>query len=202
VISYVKGPLVEILDDMVVIESGNIGLEIRVPLYVMERLPGIGKEAKLYTYFQVREDGMFLYGFLSRQDLRVFRQLITVTGVGPKVALGVLSALTPDELRRAIIMEDAKTITTAPGIGPKTAKRIILDLKDKVDMTDILPQESAEAESVQASGSGVGKEAVDALVALGYSAAEAGRAVGRVEITDTMTTEDVLKASLKHLAFL
>lgn len=201
-ISYVKGPLVDIFEDTVVIEAGYIGLEIHVPLSVLEHLPGIGMETVLYTYFQVKEDGMCLYGFLNRQDLRMFRQLISVSGIGPKGALGVLSAMTPDELRVAIVSGDAKAISRAPGIGVKTAQRVILDLKDKIDMTEVLPAQFAAAEGPETSAGGVAKEAVDALVALGYSQAEANRAVGKVEVTEKMTAEDVLKASLKHLAFL
>ena len=140
VISFIKGPLVEIVEDTVVIESGNVGFEIHVPLSVLEKLPGIGKETKLFTYFQVREDAMCLFGFLNRQDLQMFKQLISVNGIGPKGALGVLSALRPEELRRAIVSGDAKAISKAPGIGAKTAQRIILDLKkDKIDMAEVLP---------------------------------------------------------------
>lgn len=201
-ISFVKGPVVEIFEDTVVIETGNIGLEIHVPLSVLERLPGVGLEAVLYTYFQVREDGMCLYGFLNRQDLTMFKQLISVSGIGPKGALGVLSALSPDALRSAIVSGDAKAISRAPGVGAKTAQRIILDLKDKIDMADILPPQFAVEEAAGISAVGVAKEAIEALVALGYSAAEANRAVGRVEVTEAMTSEDVLKASLKHLAFI
>ena len=145
-ISYVKGPLVDIFEDTVVIEAGYIGLEIHVPLSVLDRLPEIGMETVLYTYFQVREDGMCLYGFLNRQDLQMFRQLISVSGIGPKGALGVLSAMTPDELRLAIITGDAKAISRAPGIGVKTAQRVILDLKDKIDMADVLPAQFAAEE--------------------------------------------------------
>ena len=202
-ISFVKGPLSEILEDMVVIESGNVGYELYVPVSVLQKLPDIGAEVKLYTYFQVREDAMCLYGFLSRQDLRMFKQLISVNGIGPKVALGVLSAMEPDELRRAIVSGDAKALSKAPGIGAKTAQRMILDLKDKIETSDILPPEFLREKKGQSSGlSGVAGEAVDALTALGYSASEAGRAVGRVDVTDSMTAEDVLKASLKHLAFI
>ncbi len=201
-ISYVKGPVAEIFEDIVVIETGNVGLEIHVPLSVIERLPGIGLETVLYTYFQVREDGMCLYGFLNRQDLTMFKLLISVSGIGPKGALGVLSAMSPDDLRLAIISGDAKAISRAPGVGAKTAQRIILDLKDKIDIADVLPASfAAEAVSEIAAG-GVAKEAIEALVALGYSAAEANRAVRKVEVADGMTSEDVLKASLKHLAFL
>nr|WP_330371867.1 Holliday junction branch migration protein RuvA [Lacrimispora aerotolerans] len=200
-ISYVKGPLVELFEDTVVIECGNMGYEVHVPVSVLQRLPGIGKEVKLYTYFQVREDAMCLYGFLSRQDLQMFKQLISVNGIGPKGALGVLSALSPDDLRRAIVCGDAKAISKAPGVGAKTAQRIILDLKDKVDMADVLPV-FAETVNDSASLGGVAGEAIEALTALGYTASEAGRAVKKVELTESMTAEDVLKASLKHLAFL
>lgn len=202
VISFVKGPVVEIFEDTVVIETGNIGLEVHVPLSVLEHLPGIGQEAVLYTYFQVREDGMCLYGFFNRQDLTIFKQLISVSGIGPKGALGVLSAMSPDELRSAIISGDAKAISRAPGVGAKTAQRIILDLKDKIDMADILPPQFMIEEADKITAGGVAKEAIEALVALGYSVSEANRAVGKVEVVESMTSEDVLKASLKHLAFL
>lgn len=200
-ISYVKGPLAERFENGVVIETGGVGLEIYVPLTVLEGLPGIGEEIKLYTYFQVREDAMCLYGFLSRPDLQIFKQLIGVNGIGPKAALGVLSALSPDELRAAILTGDSKAITKAPGVGAKTAQRIILDLKDKIDAADLIPSQFSSKEPFPALG-GVTKEAEEALAALGYSPAEAGRAVGKVELTDTMTAEEVLKAALKHLAFI
>ena len=137
----------------------------------------------------------------------MFNQLLGVNGIGPKAALGILSFLTPDDLRMAIIAEDAKAIAKAPGIGPKTAKRVILDLKDKISMDDVLPLQfaggPAEA-NVAAAASGVdgaGKEAIEALVALGYSPTEATKAVRQVEIKEGMNAEAVLKASLKFLAF-
>ena len=201
-ISYVKGPVAEIFEDTVVIECGNIGYEIHVPVSVLQKLPGVGKEAKLFTYFQVREDAMCLFGFLNRQDLQMFKQLISVNGIGPKGALGVLSVLSPDDLRRAIVSGDAKAISKAPGVGAKTAQRIILDLKDKINLEEFLLPLFAEEETTGAMAGGVAGEAIEALTALGYSAVEAGRAVKRVEVTETMTAEDVLKASLKHLAFL
>ena len=150
---------------------------------------------------------MTLYGFFSRQDLKMFNQLLGVNGIGPKAALGILSSLSPDDLRMAIIAEDSKAIAKAPGIGPKTAKRVILDLKDKISMDEVLPLQFAggQAEAaVTAAASGVdgaGKEAIEALVALGYSPTEAARAVRQVTITEDMNSEAVLKASLKFLAF-
>lgn len=201
-ISFVKGPVAEIFEDTVVIECGNIGYEIHVPVSVLQKLPGVGREAKLYTYFQVREDAMCLYGFLNRQDLQIFKQLISVNGIGPKGALGVLSALSPDDLRRAIVSGDAKAISKAPGVGAKTAQRIILDLKDKIDLKEFLLPVLTEEESTGSIAGGVAGEAIEALTALGYSSVEAGRAVKKVEVTESMTAEDVLKASLKYLAFL
>ena len=179
-----------------------MGYEIFIPLSVFEKLPGVGREVKLYTYFQVREDAMCLYGFLSRQDLKMFKQLISVNGIGPKGALGILSAMDPDDLKRAVISGDAKAISKAPGVGAKTAQRIILDLKDKIDIEDMIPAAFKEAVNELGKETGVTGEAIDALTALGYSPAEAGRAVRQVEVTDTMSVEDVLKASLKHLAFI
>ena len=203
-ISYIRGPLAEKMEDSIVVEAHNIGYRIFIPSSVLEVLPGLGEEVKIYTYFSVREDGMSLFGFLSRQDLDMFRQLITVNGVGPKSAIGILSALRPDVLRMAVLSGDAKTITKAPGVGAKTAQRIILDLKDKVRAEDVLfgvtqlPDTKTDISGIGAAG----KEAVEALTALGYSAGEAAAAVRKVEVTETMTAEDVLKGALRYLAFL
>ena len=203
-ISYVKGPLMEKEEDVIVVEAGGIGYNIHVPLSFLEELPQLGDEVRVYTYLQVKEDAMTLYGFGSRQDLKMFKQLLGVNGIGPKGALGLLSAMRPDDLRMAIISGDAKAISRAPGIGVKTAQRVILDLKDRISVEEVLTQpEAVIGTAAKTSGlADAGKEAVDALVALGYSAMEAAKAVRQVEITEKMTAEDVLKASLKHLAFL
>lgn len=206
-ISYIKGPLIDKWEDMIVVEAAGIGYNIHVPLSVVEALPKTGSEVQIYTSLQVREDAMTLFGFLNRQDLQMFVQLLGVNGIGPKAALGLLSALRVEELRMAIISGDVKSISRAPGIGPKTAQRVILDLKDKIKMEDILPAGGYDANvdsasAAEASGmEGAGREAVEALVALGYSVAEAGKAVRKVEIQDAMTAEEVLKASLRYLAF-
>lgn len=204
-ISYVRGPLVEIEEDVVVVEAAGMGYNIHVPLSVLEELPRIGAEVRIYTYLQVREDAMSLYGFLNRQDLSMFKQLIGVNGIGPKAALGILSVLRPDDLRMAILSGDAKAISRAPGVGAKTAQRVILDLKDKVNLEDMLPGMGGGAADSGGGSAGqtesAGMEAIGALVALGYSNMEASKAVRRVTVTDEMTPEDVLKAALKHLAF-
>ncbi len=206
-ISYIKGTLAEKEKDRIVVESGMMGVGIFVPLSVLEALPPLGEEVKIYTYLQVREDDLSLYGFLNRQDREMFCQLLMVNGIGPKGALGILSALSPEDLRLAILTGDAKAISRAPGVGSKTAQRIILDLKDKVQAEDLLTplMEGSEAGRPQTgnelSGSAV-REAVEALVALGYTNAEATKAVKSAKITEDMDSEAVLKASLKYLAFL
>ena len=203
VISYVKGALAEKSGDRIVVEAGPVGLGIYVPLSVLEVLPPLGEEVKIYTYLQVREDDLSLYGFLNRQDLDMFRRLIGVNGIGPKGALGLLSALSPDDLRLAILTGDAKAISKAPGVGAKTAQRIILDLKDKVSAEEMLASvaDTEERTSVPLMQE-AGREAATALVALGYSNLEASKAVKNVQITEDMDAEAVLRASLKYLAFL
>ena len=208
-ISYVKGPLMGIEEDVIVVEAGSLGLAVHVPVSLLPELPGLGQEVTVYTYFQVREDAMTLYGFLHPQDRDMFRQLLGVNGIGPKGALGILSVLRPDDLRLAIVSEDVKALAKAPGIGTKTAQRMILDLKDKISMEDVLGSMASGTDLGTGSGAAAmaglaeaPKEAVQALVALGNTNSEASRAVKQVEIVDGMTSEDVLKASLKHLSFL
>lgn len=137
-ISYIKGTLEAVEEDMIIVETGGIGYGIRVPLSLLEELPSLGSPVTIHTYFQVREDSMTLYGFLNRQDREMFKQLISVNGIGPRGALGILSVMRPDDLRTAIVSGDAKAISRAPGIGPKTAQRLILDLKDKVDLEEVI----------------------------------------------------------------
>ena len=196
-ISYVKGILAEKAKDRIVVESGMMGIGIFVPMSVLEVLPPLGEEVKIYTHLQVREDDMSLYGFLS----------LGVNGIGPKGALGILSALRPEDLRLAVMTGDAKAISRAPGVGAKTAQRIILDLKDKVQAEDLLtPLLDGSAAVSPAAENGLSgnavKEAVEALVALGYTNAEAVKAVKSANVTEEMDSEAVLKASLKYLAFL
>ena len=203
-ISYIKGALGAVEDDVIVVETGGIGLAVHVPLSLLEELPALGEEVTVYTYFQVREDAMTLYGFLHRQDREMFKQLIGVNGIGPKGALGILSVMRPDDLRIAIVSGDAKAISKAPGIGAKTAQRLILDLKDKVDLEEVMmssfgggKENSSDAGASAAGMAASAKEAVAALTALGYTGMEASKAVKKVEITENMSVEDILKASLK-----
>ena len=139
--AYIKGEIVDIAEDNVVLECNNIGYNIKVPFSVIQSLPGIGEDVKIYTYTCVREDAFILYGFLTKDDLWIFKKLITVNGIGPKGALGILSAMSADDLRFAIIAGDSKAIAKAPGIGAKSAERIILDLKDKIDLEPMMTKE-------------------------------------------------------------
>ena len=199
-ISYVKGILTEIIEDTIIVETGGIGVEIHVPLTLIGSLPHIGDELKIYTYFKVAEDSMSLYGFENRRDLDMFRQLIAISGIGPKGALAILSTLSPDELRMAVIAGDAKAISAAQGIGAKTAQRVILELKDKISAEDLLGSAGYKnTASVASNENTASSEAVEALIALGYTGSQALRAVREVEIDDSMDSEAVLKAALKYL---
>lgn len=201
--SYIKGELVEILDETIVLEANNIGYNIHIPASMIDSFNGTGQTVKVYTYFHVKEDSMKLYGFLTRDDLNIFKLLLGVNGIGPKGALAILTVMTPDDLRFAVLGEDAKTIAKAPGIGTKTAQRLILELKDKLNLEDAFEVKSNHvAEKSGNSVSGVKSEAVQALTALGYSSTEALKAVNGVEFTADITVEEVLKAALKQMSFL
>ena len=201
--AYIKGILTDMSEDTVVVEAGGIGYNIHTTGQTFDYLPSVGEEVKLYTYLNVREDAMVLYGFLTKDDLRVFKLLLGVSGIGPKGALAILSVMTTDDLRFAVLGEDAKAIARAPGVGAKTAQRLILELKDKFSLEDAFEQKLAHTNEATAEGmKGVKNEAVAALVALGYSSSEALQAIGKVEITEGADVEDVLKAALKNMAFM
>lgn len=201
-ISFVKGELSEIRDNGMVLEVGGIGYEISAPLSTIERLPSVGNTVKIYTYLHVREDALNLYGFLTKDDLDVFKLLITVNGIGPKGALGILSVLTTNDLRFAVLSDDAKTISKAPGIGSKTASKLILELKDKLKLEDAFDQRFEQTLIAKFKGIDVNdirNEAIQALVALGYSNTDASKAVRMVDLTEDITVEDILKRSLKNI---
>lgn len=206
-ISYIKGTLayVEPADGLVVVETGGVGYGILVSGKDLDLLPGHGEELRLYTYLQVKEDGLQLYGFLTAEDQKLFKMLIGVSGIGPKGALGILTALSADDLRFAVLADDAKAIAKAPGVGHKTAQKLILELKDKLKLTDAFEAKLNKAD-LRAGGERPGlakakSEAVEALTALGYSSSDALKAVRQVEINEEMGVEAILKAALKHMTF-
>ena len=201
-IAFIQGELCEVGQDTIIVACQGIGYEIQVPVSVAQSLPDPGNRVKIYTYTYVREDALGLFGFLTRDDLTVFKLLITVNGVGPKAALAILSSMTADELRFAILAEDAKAISKAPGIGPKTAKRMIIELKDKLDLESMIENHgdsSTYAAGNAEAAASVRDEVIMALTALGYSNTEAVRAVRAVSGADEMDSETLLKQALKKI---
>lgn len=202
--SYIKGELAEVSPDYIVVEAGGIGYQIYVPNSLLTELPETGFLVKVYTYLYIREENIALYGFFDREDLRLFRLLLGVSGIGPKGALAVLASITPDDLRFAVLAGDDKRIAKAHGVGLKTAQRIIIELRDKLDF-----QQEAEIKTsrkaADPSREGKGEtdqrsEAVQALTSLGYSLSEAAKAVREIEYEPGMPVEEILKKALKQLA--
>ena len=182
-----------------VLDNQGIGYLIYTPASVLENLPPMGQTVKMYTYMYVREDQLTLYGFLTRDDLQIFKLLIGVSGIGPKGALGILSRISPNEFRFAVMSGDSKTIAKAPGIGPKTAQKLIIELKDKLKLEDIFEENPEEASGISHTGSNAEKETIMALVALGYSETEAFKAVQKVDGAPDMDSETLLKLALKQM---
>ena len=201
-IAYVKGTVEDIAEDNAVVYVGGIGYNVRISADTAARLPGIGERVKLYTYTSVREDAIQLFGFLSKNDLDIFKKCITVSGIGPKGGLAILSVLDADSLRFAILSGDVKAITKAPGIGARTAERLILELKGKIKVEDTaigMEIQGAQAAGAAAMDSPQKREAVEALVSLGYGQAEAAKAVNAIEGIEAMDSGAVLKAALKKM---
>ena len=160
-IALVKGILESVEEDRVVVETGGIGFEILVPGSVMQSLPAAANPVKIHTYTHVREDAIQLFGFLHRSELAMFKLLIRVNGIGPKAALGILSAMDADTLRFAIVSGDSRTISKAPGIGPKTAEKLILELRDKIDLSDVNLGGETDSENITSGRTSEGGAADD-----------------------------------------
>lgn len=202
-ISYIKGELTEIYENVVVIENaGGIGMNIIVPETVIASMPHIGSQVKIYTYLNVKEDSITLYGFLNRDDLNIFRLLITVNGIGPKGALGILSTITPDDLRFAVLSDDVKAISAAPGIGAKTAQKLIIELKDKLSLSDAFEMKLSHNKADEVLAGNARNETIQALIALGYGRSEAVKAVSLIDDADGKDSETLLKDALRKLAII
>lgn len=196
-IATIKGTVLFAETNSVVVECGGIGYQVFVTGEVLGSASA-GTTLSLFTYLQVREDGLSLFGFLRREEKHLFEQLLAVSGVGPKAAMSIISFMGADALRMAVLTSDSKQISKTPGIGAKTAQKIILELKDKVNLEDALPGSSAPV--VGAGGlSAAQADAVLALTALGYGEAEAIQAVKGLQISDDTSSDDVLKLALKRL---
>lgn len=198
-IAYLMGTVAEVFEDNIVVDLNGMGFNVRVPYGYGFK---VGTEIKVHTYTYVKEDAFQLFGFETKDQLELFKKLITVNGIGPKGALAILSVMSVNDLRFAIYSQDASAIAKAPGIGKKTAERVILDLKDKVKLADINGMPDAlevDGELPADSHEAARKEAVDALAALGYGISEAAKAVSKVPVTQESTTEEILKKALKNL---
>ena len=198
-ISYIKGILEDMSPGMVVVDNHGIGYQMMVPMRG-ESFPKIGQEIKIYTHMHVREDDVSLFGFLSKEEKEAFELLIGVNGIGPKVGLSVLSTLSVYELKMAVISEDVKTISKTPGLGPKGAKKLILELKDKLSIEE-LEEDGVGAEifDTSADSSDSVMITIEGLVSLGYSKSEAAIAVNKVEDAKDLTPEELLKKALKNI---
>ena len=203
-ISYIRGELCDIEEQKAIVDVNGVGYGIYMPQQALSLLPPMGQQVKIHTYLNIREDAMQLFGFLTKEDLNVFRLLIGVNGIGPKAGLNILSCLSPDELRFAVLSGDAKAISATPGIGKKTAEKLILELKDTLNIEDMLEHAAHGGDSEDlASGTDTASntmqaEAVQALTALGYGSAESLRAVKKSS-PECSSVEDILKEALKFL---
>ena len=201
-IAFIEGTIVKkTINTVMIATASGLGYEIFVPMIDLQKLPFNGNKVLLYTHLQVKEDAIALFGFLSEEKLQVFKLLITVSGIGPKGALSILSGISLDDLRFAVLSEDTKTISKIPGIGAKTAGKLILELKDKFKLQDTIETKLSQGEAMQVGtkASNMREEAVEALATLGYSATEAMKMLRKVEITETTTVEDLIKQGLKNL---
>ncbi|MBQ3078924.1 MAG: Holliday junction branch migration protein RuvA [Clostridia bacterium] len=195
--AHIEGTLQEKTHEGVVIDAGGVGYELMTSASTLAACPQTGERVKLYAYLSVREDAMELFGFFTREEKKMFLRLIGVSGIGPKTALGVLSALSVRDLSIALVSGDAQALSRAPGIGKKTAQRLVLELKDKVDNDD-LTSTGAYAPVKSASG-GAESEAIEALMALGYPASEAAKAVSRVA-GQSDKADEILRLALRSMS--
>ena len=194
---YVNGTVAEIEAGLAVIDCGGVGYACATTNYTLSQLKK-GERAKLYTYLNVREDAMELFGFASQSELRSFKMLIGVSGVGPKAALSILSSTTPQQLSMAVVMGDEKALTAAPGIGKKIAQRIILELKDKlIKEQGGFEAGSGAAVAMPAQNNKAG-EAAAALAVLGYGSQEIAAALKGIDM-DALPLEEIIRQSLKKM---
>ncbi len=179
----------------IVIECGGVGYEVETPMSTFLDLPEVGADLFLFTHLLVREDAQILYGFATNDDRSLFRTLLKVNRVGAKMALGVLSAMTANDFRRCVEYEDTGTLSKIPGVGRKTAERLIVEMRDRIDTT--LP--TAAGSTPVGGGASARSEAFDALLSLGYKPNEVNKLIGKLD-TDNQSAEDIIRQALKQVA--
>ncbi len=199
--AYIKGVFVSARGDEIVIENNGIGYRIYMPMLMQGKIGHIGDEVCVYTYHYVREDIFALYGFPSPEDQDMFVLLLSVSGIGPKTAIGVVELLDPSELAMAVLSGDVKKISTVKGLGKKSAERIVLELKDKLKGFDVssIPRQDDVAGEIPSAGIGVLEDCISALVVLGYPASDANKAARRA-FEDGISVEELVRKALRLLA--
>ncbi len=191
---FIIGDVVSIKDDYIVLQNGGIGYKIFTSINSMVQLQLGMKNAMIFTYLNVREDGIFLYGFTSEEENNMFKLLQMVSKIGPKIALGILSKLTPNQIKLAIATKNLDTLCKAPGIGKKTAERLVLELKDRIDNDfDI------EEDTIDEFNSNDFNEAIDGLMSLGYTRLEIEKIIRTIDISK-MSVEDIIREVLRKLS--
>ena len=193
--AYLKGKLAFKSNDNAIVDVNGVGYSLQIPFSTYQLLPDIDQDVKLYTYMAVREDNVSLYGFYSNEEKRIFEQVISVSGIGPKLGVGILSDITPADFSLAIITDDVNRLTKISGIGKKTAQRIIIELKDKMKTEDV--KASDEAPVLRSVINNDVEEAISALQVLGYPNKDAVSMVNAV-VTEGMKVEEILKLALKN----
>jgi len=202
-IGYIKGTIEGITQDSVLVENQGIGYRIYTSSMVLGQIGAMHQETMLFTYMNVREDGIFLYGFPTTEELDTFKLLLSISGIGPKAALAILSVLSVKDLSLAIMAGDVKAITKANGVGKRGAERVIMELKDKLTIEDVFGDENdysdVDVNVGVSSNSNSMEDTVLALVSLGYSEFEAIRAIKQIPGAEQMESEELLKAALKKM---
>ncbi|WP_026180056.1 Holliday junction branch migration protein RuvA [Hahella ganghwensis] len=198
-IGRLSGKLLENTPPFLLIDVNGIGYEVEVPLSVLGELPGVGDNCALYTHFVVREDAQLLYGFAQRKDRELFRLLLKVNGVGPKLAMAILSHMNAEEFVRCVQSDDLVRLTKMPGVGKKTAERLLIEMRDRIKTWGGASVPEDAAQQVRTAGSGNGlEEAEQALLALGYKPQEASRAIQAVH-EEGMPRDEVIRRALKSM---
>ncbi|NLW11488.1 MAG: Holliday junction branch migration protein RuvA [Clostridiaceae bacterium] len=197
--AYIIGEVVHKEPEKMIIENNGIGYMINASSGLMEKFSAIGTQVKVHTYYYVREDQIALYGFPTREELSMFELLLTVSGIGPKVACNITGSMNPGQFALAVVTGDTKSLTSIKGIGKKGAERMILELKDKLKGRDMPSMSEAAADNMPVIGHQL-SEAVSALMVLGYSGPEAERAVRDVTTEDNQSVENIIRLSLRQLA--
>ncbi len=198
-ISFLRGIIASKSENGAVIDVGGVGFFVNMPSSDIAKLGEAGENVTVNTYFQIRDEEPQMYGFLTSEEMSYFNKLISISGIGPKAALAILGTLSVEDLAFAIISEDVKAITRAPGVGTKMAQRVILELKGKIDTQEAIGRGSSAAQNIPLGGVRADTGAVNALIALGASPSEAQKVVMQIDAS-AMSTEDIIKEALRRMS--